>query len=250
MSQFGQKLSSKMLLVLLGLEVVVRTNFLYQPVVCARECDEDAYNLEGFGTDPCSLGLGVFWVAGLARVVHAGLGFLGPVGSLVLDPTVEFTHHHHVLLLFLLVGKGSARGLWRVLELGHHIWNQDWVFGVSALSCRVKNAPSYSFGRRDNADRYVSQTGWVMTEVDTERAVDVVHDFPRHQEAELHRLHIKVKITPAQNLLCLWGCFSRRFGFGRLAVQILIQGLGEVLRPPVWTERAISRCFVFGGDYL
>lgn len=89
-----------------------------------------------------------------------------------------------------------------------------------------------------------------MAEVDTEGPVDVVHDFPRHQEAELHCLHIKVKIAPAQNLLCLCGRFSRWFGFGRLPVQILIQGLGEVLRPAVWAERAVSRCFVLGGDNL
>lgn len=114
-----------MLLVLLHLEVVVGTNLLYQPVICTSEGDEDAYNLEGLGTDPCSLGLGIFRVASLARVIHAGLGLLGPVGSLVLNPAVELTHHHHVLLLLLLVGKGGAGGLRRVLELGHHIWNQD-----------------------------------------------------------------------------------------------------------------------------
>lgn len=114
-----------MLLVLLCLKVVVRTNFLHQPVICASEGNEDAYNLKGLGTDPCGLGLGVFRVAGLARVVHARLGLLGPVGSLVLNPAVELTHHHHVLLLLLLVRKGGAGGLRRVLELGRHIWNQD-----------------------------------------------------------------------------------------------------------------------------
>lgn len=89
-----------------------------------------------------------------------------------------------------------------------------------------------------------------MPEVDAERAVDVVHNFPRHQQAELHRLYIKVKIAPAQDLLGLWGCFCWWFGFGKGAVQILVQGLREVLRPSVWAKGAISRCFIFGGDYL
>lgn len=52
--------STKVLLVLLRLKVVIRTNFLHQPVVSAGEGDEDAYNLKGFGTDPGCLGLGVF----------------------------------------------------------------------------------------------------------------------------------------------------------------------------------------------
>lgn len=51
---------SKVLLVLLRLKVVVRADFLHQPVFGAGEGDEDAYNLKRFGADPRSLGLGVF----------------------------------------------------------------------------------------------------------------------------------------------------------------------------------------------
>lgn len=57
MSQFQ---SSEVLLVLLCLKVVVRTDFLHQPVISAGKGDEDAYNLKGFGADPGCLGLGVF----------------------------------------------------------------------------------------------------------------------------------------------------------------------------------------------
>lgn len=56
----SQSLSSKVLLVLLCLKVVVWTNFLHQPVIGAGEGNEDAYNLKGFGTDPGCVGLGVF----------------------------------------------------------------------------------------------------------------------------------------------------------------------------------------------
>lgn len=89
-----------------------------------------------------------------------------------------------------------------------------------------------------------------MTEVDAERAVDVIHDFARHQEAELHCFHVEVEIAPAQDLLGLCGCFGGRFGFLRRAVQVLIQGLGDILRPSVRAEGAVSRCFLFGGDDL
>lgn len=121
----SQSPSSEVLLVLLCLKVVVRTDFLHQPVIGAGEGDEDAYNLKGFGADPGGLGLGVFGVAGLPRVIHAGLGLLGPVGSLVFDPAVEFGHHHHVLLLLLLVWRSRAGGLRWALVLGHQIRNQD-----------------------------------------------------------------------------------------------------------------------------
>lgn len=244
-----QNPSSKVLLVLLCLKVVVRADFLHQPVISARESNEDAYNLEGFGTDPGCLGLCVLWVAGLPRIIHARLGLLGPVGSLIFNPAVEFSHHHHFLLMLLLIQWGGTSRM-RWIKLGRRIWNQDWVFDVNTLSRWLKNLPSYGFGRRNDADGYVPQTGRVVPEVDTERAVDVVHNFPRHQEAELHCLHIEVKITPAQDLLGLWGCFCRGLGFLRRSVQILIQGLWEVLRPSIWTKWAVGWCFMFGGNYL
>lgn len=211
--------SSEVLLVLLGLKIVVRTDFLHQPVIGAGEGDEDAYDLKGFGANPGCLRLRVFWVAGLAWVIHAGLGLLGPVSSLVFDPAVEFgPRHHHLWLLLLMVRRSRAGGLRRAVELGRHIWDQDWVFVVNGLSRWIQNLPSYRFGGRDDADGYVPQTGRVVAEVHTKSAVDVVNNFPCHQEAELHGLYVKVEIAPAQDLLGLWGSFGRRFGFRRGAV--------------------------------
>lgn len=114
--------SAEWLLVLLRLEVTVGADLLHQPVICAREGDEDAYDLERLGADPGGLGLGVFGVAGLARVVHAGLGLLRPVGSLVFHATVEL--RHLLGLLLLLVGRVGAGGLRRT-KLGRQVWIQD-----------------------------------------------------------------------------------------------------------------------------
>lgn len=114
-----------MLLVWICLKVVIWTDLLHQPVVRAREGDEDADHLKGLGTDPGCLGLCVFRVAGLSRVIHAGLGLLGPVGSLVLNAAVEFSHHHHVPLVFLMFGGSGAGGLRGAGDLGCQIWEQD-----------------------------------------------------------------------------------------------------------------------------
>lgn len=45
-----------------------------------------------------------------------------------------------------------------------------------------------------------------MAEVNRERAVDVVHNLPRYQQAELHGLDVEVEISPAKDLLGLHGC--------------------------------------------
>lgn len=74
---------------MLTLEVVVRTHFLNQLVINAKERDEDADHLEGFGTEPGSVGLGVLCEAGLRWIIQAGFGLLGSVGFLILDPTVK-----------------------------------------------------------------------------------------------------------------------------------------------------------------
>lgn len=146
-----------------------------------------------------------------------------------------------------MVCRSRAGGLrWWDLQLGRQIRNQYRIFGVNALSRWIQNLPPYRFGGWDDADGYVPQTGRVVAEVDAERAVDVVDDFPRHQEAELHCLHVKVEIAPAQDLLSLRG----RFGFRMGAVKILIQGLGKVLWPSVWAERSVSSCLLLAGDDL
>lgn len=238
--------SAEWLLVRLRLEVVIRAHLLHQPVICAKEGDEDTNNLERLGADPRSLGLGVFRVAGLPGVVHAGLGLLWPVGYLVVNTTVELSHHHGVMLLLLLVRCAGAGGLGRS-KLRRQIRVQDWVLGVRS---QLKHLPSYSFGWRDDTDRYVPQTGRVVAEVDAEGSIDVIHDFPCHQEAEFYRFHVEVKVPPAQDLLGLCRCFWWRLDFRTRTVLILVKGLWEVLRPSVWTKRAIWRHLVFSGDDL
>lgn len=88
---------------MLTLEVVVRTHFLHQLVVDAEERDEDADDLEGFGTEPGGVGLGVLREAGLRGVIQAGFRLLGSVGLLVLHPTVKG--------LYLFVVDGGLLGL-------------------------------------------------------------------------------------------------------------------------------------------
>lgn len=71
------------------MEVVVRTHLLNQLVIDAKERDEDADHLEGFGTEPGSVGLGVLCEAGLRWIIQARFGLLGSVGFLVLHSTVK-----------------------------------------------------------------------------------------------------------------------------------------------------------------
>lgn len=186
--------SSKMLLVLLRLVVVVRTDFLHEPVVRPGEGYEDTDDLKRFGADPRGLGLGVLRVAGLSRVIQTGLGLLGAVRLLVLDPTVELGHHHHV---FVLLGRRGARGLRSSQKGGNCIRNQNRVLGLGF----VKSFPFYGFRRWHDTDRNVAQTGRVVTKVNAECPVNVVDDLPRHQEAEFDCFHVEVKVPPAQDLL-------------------------------------------------
>lgn len=45
-----------------------------------------------------------------------------------------------------------------------------------------------------------------MPEVNSERPIDVVHDLPCYQQAELHCLDVEVEVSPAEDLLGLHGC--------------------------------------------
>lgn len=88
---------------MLALEVVVRTHFLNQLVINAKERDENADHLKGFGTQPGSMGLGVLCEAGLRWIVETGFGLLGPVGFLILHTTVK--------VLYLFGVNGGLVGL-------------------------------------------------------------------------------------------------------------------------------------------
>lgn len=45
-----------------------------------------------------------------------------------------------------------------------------------------------------------------MAKVNSECPIDVVHNLPRHQQAELHGLDVEVEVSPAEDLLGLHGC--------------------------------------------
>lgn len=118
----------------LTLEVVVRTHFLNQLVIDAKERDEDADHLEGFGTEPGSVGLGVLCEAGLRWVVQAGFSLLGSVGFLILHPTVKG------LCLF-----GVDGGLLGLLEL-------DVLLGMGVQRLLLEDFELHHFGRRHDTD--------------------------------------------------------------------------------------------------
>lgn len=172
---------------MLTLEVVVRTHFLNQLVIDAKERDEDADHLEGFGAQPGSVGLGVLCEAGLRWIVQAGFGLLGSVGFLVLHPTVKG------LCLF-----GVDGGLVGLLKL-------DFLPGVRVQLLLLEDLKLHHLGRGHDTDRHVAKAGRVVAEVDSERPVDVVHNLPRHQQAELHGLDVEVEVAPAEDLLGLHG---------------------------------------------
>lgn len=124
---------------MLTLEVVVRTHFLNQLVIDAEERDENADHLEGFGTEPGSVGLGVLCEAGLRRVVQAGFGLLGSVGFLILHPTVKG------LCLF-----GVDGGLLGLLDL-------DILLGVRVQLLLLEDLKLHHFGWWHDTDRNISQ---------------------------------------------------------------------------------------------
>lgn len=168
------------------MEVVVRTHFLNQLVIDAKEGNENADHFERFGAEPGSVGLGVLREAGLGRVVQAGLGFLGPVGFLVLHAAVKG------LCLFRVDG-----GLVGLLD-------QDVLLGVHLLL--LEDLKLHHFGRGHDADGHIAQAGGVVAEVNRERSVDVIDNLPCHQQAELHGFDIEVEVAPAKDLLGLHGC--------------------------------------------
>lgn len=98
---------------MLTLEVVVRTNLLHKLVIIAKERDKNADDLEGLGTLPGGVKLGVLCVTGLRRVIKTLLWLLGPVISLVFISAVEG--------LNLLWVSGGLVGLVH-LELGVEGW--------------------------------------------------------------------------------------------------------------------------------
>lgn len=162
-----------------ALKVVVRTDLLHQLVIDAEEGDEDADDFEGFCAEPGRLRLRVLGEAGLRRVVQAGLRLLGAIRFFVLDSAIEGFD------VF-----GVDRGLLRRVEL-------DLRMNRALL---LENLELDHFRWWDDADRHVPEARGVVAKVDGERPVDVIHDFPGHQKAELERLDVEVEVAPAEDL--------------------------------------------------
>lgn len=124
---------------MLALKVVVRTHFLNQLIIDAKEGDEDTDNFEGFGAQPGSVGLSVLCEAGLRRIIEAGFGLLGSVGFLILHPTVKG------LYLF-----GVDGGLLGLLDV-------DVLLSVRVQLLLLEDLKLHHFGWRHDTDRHVPQ---------------------------------------------------------------------------------------------
>lgn len=207
---------------LFALKIVIWTDFLHQLVVDAEEGDEDADDFEGLGTEPGGVGLGMFSEACLRRVVQAGFGLLGAVGLLVLHATVKG---------FDVLGVNG--GLVRLVKLDFRLMERALLL--------LKDLKLHHLGGWHNADGDISEAGGVVTEVDSECAIDVIHDLSCHQQAELQGLDVKVEVSPAKDLLGLHGCFEWRLALG--AVARLVQVLRLVLSPVIRVVEVVGGWF-------
>lgn len=125
-----------------------------QSVVCAVEGHVDADDLEGFGAHPGDVALGLLLSARLGRVVVA--------------------QHHLFVALSLLVVHPAVERL--------------RVFGVyHALALQIE---LHLFHRWDETDGHVAHTGGVVAEVDSERAVPVIHDLAHDQQIQFDRFDV------------------------------------------------------------
>lgn len=119
-----------------------------QSVVCAVERHVDADNLKGFGAHPGNVALGLLLSACLGGVVVAQHHLFVPFGFLIVYPTVECLR----------------------------------VFGVDhTLALQIK---LHLFHRWDETDRHIAHTCGVVAEVDSERAVPVIHDLAHYQQIQ------------------------------------------------------------------
>lgn len=122
--------------------VVVWAHFLHQFVVGAVEGYEDADDFERFGAQPGDVTLCLLLVAGLGWVEVAE-GVLGT-------------------FLYLLILYAAIKGL--------------WVLGIydGLLCCHVK---LYYLSGRDQADGHIALACGVVSEIDTECAIAVIHNL-------------------------------------------------------------------------
>lgn len=159
--------------------VVIRAHLLDQPVVRAVESDIDTDDSEGLRAAPGGRALSVVSGAGLGRVVRAERGPAAPFHLLPLHAAVED-----------FGGLGFDEDLLLLVEL-------------------------YGFTGGHEADGDVALARGVVSEVDAEGPVAVVHDLPRDEQVQGHRLDVGVEVTPAEDFLHLgrrWGAVVRAVG--------------------------------------
>lgn len=136
------------------LGAVVWTDFLHQSVVSAVERHIDTDDLERFGAHPGDVALGLLLSTSLGRVVVT-------------------QHHLFVAFCFLIVHPAVER-------LG--------VFWVDhTLTLQIKLQLSNG---RDQTDRHVAHTCGVVTEVDSQRAVPMIHDLAHYQQIQFDSLDV------------------------------------------------------------
>lgn len=133
---------------------VVRTHFLHQSVVGAVERDVDADDLEGLGAHPGDVALRLLLSARLGRVV--------------------VTQHHLFVALRLLVVHPAVEGL--------------GLFGVDhTLALQIK---LYLLHWGHEADGHVAHPCGVVAEVDSQRAVPVIHNLSHYQQIQFDRFNV------------------------------------------------------------
>lgn len=154
---------------------MIWTDLLNQPVVGAVEGHIDADDLERLGAHPGDLALRLLLGTGLRRVIVAEHHLLVALRLLVVHPAVE--------------------------RLG--------FFGVDhALALEVE---LHLFDRWHQADRHVAHACGVVTEVDPQRAVAVIHYLSHDQQIQFDRLDVGVEVSPDERpglghptYLCCW----------------------------------------------
>lgn len=139
---------------------MIWTDLLNQPVVGAVEGHVDADDLEGPGAQPGDLALRLLLSAGLGRVVVA--------------------QHHLLVALCLLVVHPAVE------RLGFF-----WVDHALALQVEL-----HLFDRRHQADGHVAHTCGVVTEVDPQRAVAMIHYLSYDQQVQFDCFDVRVEVPP------------------------------------------------------
>lgn len=171
--------------------IVVGADLLHEFVIDAVKGNVNANDLEGLGAQPGHVALRLLLVADLGRVEVAQGRLLRPVCFLILDAAIES---------FGFLGlQGGLRGHFEL----HH------------------------FGGGHQAHRHVAQARGVVSEVDTEGPIAVVHDFPRDQQVEFNGFNVGMEVTPAKHFL-KFSRFDYRPPFS--SCQGLL-GLGDVGQP-------------------